>query len=331
MNDIASETGRASQADRAERRCGVEIEFSGLDAHAAARVIAGAIGGTVEDTGRHTAEVRGSAIGDVGVELDTRYAKPASDPGIIDGVLDALHLRDDAAELLADVLPVPVEMVTPPLTRGQFDGLDRAIGALREAGSQDTKAGTLFAFGLHLNLEHTGDVARAFRIAAVYAFAEPYLRFRTPPDNARRVTPFVDPYPDAYVLALARAFKPEEGKDAPGMELGAFIDLYAYHNPDRNRGLDMWPLLGHLDPALAEEEYGAPIKNARPAFHYRLPDSLVSVEGWSPRADLDRWEAIERAADDPAAFERLRAAAEDYESSCISRQEFFDAAESVLG
>lgn len=320
----------------AERRTGVEIEFSGLDAHAAARVIAEALGGTVEDTGRHTAEVHGSRIGDIEVELDTRYAKPSRDPGILDNVLDALHLRDDAAELLSDVLPVPVEMVTPPLTRAQFADLDRAIAALREAGSEDTKAGTLFAYGLHLNPEHKGDAAEAIRIAAAYAFAEPYLRHQTPPDNARRVTPFVDPYPDGYVLALARAFKPERGGDGAGLdgagpEFGAFIDLYAYHNPDRNRGLDMWPLLGHLDPGLAEEEYGGPIKHARPTFHYRLPDSLVSLEGWSPRSELDRWEAIERAAAEPAAFERLRAAAEDYEDSRISWQDYLDAVERVLG
>lgn len=307
------------------RRCGVEIEFSGLEAHAAARVIAEAIGGTVEQTGRHTAKVRGTAIGDVKVALDTRYAEPAKNPGLIDTVLDKLHLRDEAAELLKDVLPVPVELVTPPLTRAQFAQLDRAVAALREAGGEDTKGGTFYAYGMHLNPEHRGDAARAIRIAAAYAFVERWLRHRTPPDNARRVTPFVDPYGDGYVLALARAFRGEPP------ELAQFIDLYAYHNPDRNRGLDMWPLLGHLDPELAESEHGAPIKNARPTFHYRLPDSLVGVQGWSPSADLDTWEAIERAADDPAAFERLRAAAEDFEESRISRQAYFDAAESVLG
>lgn len=315
-----------SETDRAERRCGVEIEFSGLDAHAAARVIAGAIGGTVEETGRHTAEVHGSSIGDIEVELDTRYAKPAREPGLIDSMLDALHLRDDAAELLADVLPVPVEMVTPPLTRAQFADLDRAIAALREAGSEDTKGGTLFAYGMHLNPEHKGDAAAAIRIAAAYAFAEPWLRHCMPPDNARRVTPFVDPYPNGYVLALARAFKDDDGPNLP-----QFIDLYAYHNPDRNRGLDMWPLLAHFDLALAEEEYGSKIKHPRPTFHYRLPDSLVSVEGWSPRADLDRWERIERAAADPAAFERLRAAAQDYEESRLGRQDYYAAIEDVLG
>lgn len=314
-----------NDTERAERRCGVEIEFSGLDAHAAARVVAGAIGGTVEDTGRHRAIVHGTSIGEVKFALDTRYAEPAKDPGFIDSVLDKLHLRDQAAELLADVLPVPVEMVTEPLTRAQLDDLDRAVAALREAGGEDTKDGTLFAYGMHLNPEHRGGPDQAIRIAAAYAFAERYLRHRTPPDNARRVAPFVDPYPDGYVLALARAFRGEPP------DLAQFIDLYAYHNPDRNRALDMWPLLAHLDPELAAEEHDGPIKNARPTFHYRLPDSLVGVEGWSPRGDLDTWEAIERAADEPSAFERLRAAAELYEESRISRQDYYDAIEGVLG
>ena len=314
-----------TETQGSERRCGVEIEFSGLDAHQAARVVAGAIGGTVEDTGRHTAIVRGTSIGDVKLGLDTRYAEPAKNPGLIDNVLDKLHLRDEAAELLKDMLPVPVELVTEPLTRNQFAGLDRVIAALREAGGEDTRDGALYAYGLHLNPELQGGPERAIRIAAAYAFAERYLRHRTPPDNTRRVAPFVDPYPDHYVLALARGFRGEPPT------LPQFIDLYAYHNPDRNRGLDMWPLLGILDPDLAETEHGGPIKNARPTFHYRLPDSLVGVEGWSPRADLDRWEAIERAADDAQAFERLRAAAQDFEESRLSRQDYYAAVAAVLG
>ena len=314
-----------AEAQEGERRCGVEIEFSGLDAHAAAHVIARALGGTVEETGRHTAKVHGTSIGDVRVALDTRYAEPAKDPGLIDSVLERLHLREQAAEVLKDVLPIPVELVTPPLTRAEFAELDRAIAALREAGSEDTKDGTLYAYGMHLNPELRGGPERAIRIAAAYAFAERYLRHLQPPDNMRRITPFVDPYGDRYVLALARGFRSEPPS------LPQFIDLYAYHNPDRNHGLDMWPLLGHLDPELAESEHGRPIKNARPTFHYRLPDSLVAAAGWSPLRDLDRWESIERAADDPAAFERLRAAAEDFEESRISRQDYYDAVRGVIG
>ncbi|HLS18602.1 MAG TPA: amidoligase family protein, partial [Paracoccaceae bacterium] len=223
------------------------------------------------------------------------------------------------------VLPVPVEMITPPLQIQEFEILDHAIAALREAGATGTEGGAFHAFGLHLNPELQGGAARAIRIAAVYAFAESWLRQRNPPDMARRLSPFVNVYPEAYVLALARAFE----TTPPG--LTDFLVLYAEHNPDRNHGLDLWPLLGWLAPEAAEAAYGKPIKNPRPAFHYRLPDSLLGDAEWSPRADLERWLAIERAADDPTDFERLRAAAEGAATAQISRDDYLREAEAVLG
>lgn len=313
-------------APKGERRTGVEIEFSGLEAHVAAGVIAGAVGGLVEHAGRHAATVRGTEIGDIRVYLDTRYALPARDPSLVDEVLDALELREDAAELLKTVMPVPVELVTAPLTRAGFAVLDRAIEALRLAGAGDTKSGTLHAFGMHLNPEHRGGPARAIRIAAAYAFAERWIRYRMPPDNARRATPFVDPYSESYVAALAQAFANGRAPDR-----ARFVELYAEYNPGRNRGLDMWPLIGHFAPGLARRFHDGPIKNARPTFHYRLPDSLVAVPGWSPLAELDRWESIERAADDPPSFGRLRAAAAAFTGWSMTRQRYYATIASVLG
>jgi hypothetical protein len=314
------------EAPNDERRTGVEIEFSGLDAHEAARVIADAIGGSVEPAGRHAATIRRSEIGDIKVYLDTRYAQPARDPTIVDDVLDALELRENAADLLKNVMPVPVEMVTEPLTRSCFKVLDRAVEALRLAGAGDTKSGTLYAYGMHLNPECRGGPARAIRIAAAYAFAERWLRHRTPPDNARRATPFVDPYSESYVEELAHGFARNRAPD-----MARFVELYAEYNPGRNRGLDMWPLIGFMAPGLARRFHEGPIKNARPTFHYRLPDSLVAVSGWSPLGELDRWESIERAADDAKAFERLRRAAAGFTGWRITRQRYYAMIASVLG
>ncbi len=93
----------------------------------------------------------------------------------------------------------------------------------------------------------------------------------------------------------------------------------------------MWPLIGHLAPRLARRFHDGPIKNARPTFHYRLPDSLVSLPGWSPSQELDRWQAIERAADDPESFERLRYAAAEFTGWRMPRPQFYAAVESILG
>ena len=299
-----------------ERRVGVEIEFALVEATPAADAVARAIGGRVTRRGAHVAVLEDSAIGRVVFELDTRFAKPADDPGFIDRALEELDLRETAANVLSAL--IPVEMVTEPLDAGQLVTLDRAIAALREAGAVGTKHSPVNAFGMHLNIAiAAGGPARAIRIAAAYACVEAWLRRQMAVDLARRATPFVDPYPPGYLRALARAFA-----GGTGPTLAAFIELYAEWNPTRNRGLDMWPLLGHLDRTAAEAALGAPVKNARPAFHYRLPDSDLENPGWTPRSELARWDAIEAVADDAQAFEAVRGACLRHQTWRIGREEY---------
>ena len=241
--------------------------------------------------------------------LDTRFAQPArKDPGVIDGLLDdaaparrrrRAHRRRPAGpgrDGHRPDHPAPSSPVsTAPSPR------------CARPGAGDTKAGTL------LRLRHAPEPGvHTARPSAPSASPRP-----TPSPSAgcatrRRPTTRAASRPSSIPTATATSRPwPRPSPDGRRRPTSArFIDLYAEYNPDRNRGLDMWPLLGHLSPELAEDEYGKPIKNPRPTFHYRLPDSLVALEGWSPRRDLDSWERIERAADDPAAFERLRSAAE---------------------
>lgn len=307
--------------DERVRRVGVEIEFALVEAHAAARIVGEVLGGDVLLKGPHAAELRDSRIGLVRFELDTRYAKPAEHPGLIDRALEELELRETAADMLSAV--VPVELVTAPLDPGDLEALDTAIDALREAGAVGTRHSPINAFGMHLNIELVPrDPQRAVRIAAAYTFVEPWLRRQMEVDLARRATPFVDPYPAGYLRAVARSFAEEQ---APGLE--SFIGIYGYWNPTRNRGLDMWPLLGFLDLGRAEEALGGPVKNARPAFHYRLPDSDLENPSWTPRTDLGRWDRLEKLADDPVAFEAARGACLRYMTWRIGRMEY----EAVIG
>ena len=308
----------------AVRKVGFEIEFAGIDAAGAARILARALGGEVAAESPHFARITGSRLGDLLLELDTRYAKAAEDPGLIDRALDALGAREAAADMLAYL--APIELVTPPLAPEQFDALDEAVAALREAGLQGTKGATLNAFGMHLNIQLVPpEPARAIRIGAAYAFAEHWLRHVDPPDNARRATPFVDPYPVGYLRALAQEL--EDGQVPP---IEDFIALYGHWNPNRNRGLDLWPLLGHLAPEACRRVRGRAVKNARPAFHYRLPDSRLGQPGWSPRQPLARWDRLEAAADDADELESLRRASLDYAEWRIARAEYFDRVGGVL-
>lgn len=316
---------QVSRAPDSARKVGFEIEFAGIDAQGAARVLAGAVGGAVESASPHFARVAGSRLGDLVLELDTRYAKAAKDPGLIDRALEALGAREAAADMLAHV--APIELVTPPLAPDRFEALDQAVAALRAAGLQGTKGATLNAFGMHLNIQLVPpEPGCAIRVAGVYAFAEHWLRHVDPPDAARRATPFVDPYPGGYLRALAQAL---ENGDVPRIE--SFVALYAHWNPNRNRGLDLWPLLGHLAPGVCARLRGRPVANARPAFHYRLPDSRLGQPGWSPRKALAQWDRLEAAADDPDAFEVLRRACLEHADWRIGRAEYLDAVAGVLG
>lgn len=312
--------------DAPERQVGVEIEFAGLDAHQAARAVAEALDGEVTLEGPHMARVTGTPLGALEFELDTRYAKPPDRRrGLIDRALESIGARGEAADLLSYI--VPVELVTGPLAPDRFPLLDRAVAALREAGAEGTDSAPLYAFGMHLNiaLGH-GGAERAIRIAAAYTFAERWLRERFPTDRSRRLTPFIDPYPKGFRADLGAAMA---GGALPGLE--EFIRLYRVYNPTRNRGLDLWPLLGHLASEVAERAHGSPIKNARPAFHYRWPDSRIADPEWSPWDELERWDSFERVADDPLMLETLREASTALESGQGAHSRYMRTADGIFG
>ena len=315
----------AGTDDGGEERVGVEIEFAGLDAHQAARVLAAALGGEAVPGGPHDARVTGGPLGPLELELDTRYARPPDErSGLVDRALESLGAREEAAKLLAAV--VPVELITEPLAPAQFPLLDRAVAALREAGAHGTEAAARYAFGMHLNiaLEH-GGAERAVRIAAAYSFAERWLRDRFPVDASRRVVPFIDPYPKGWKVDLAEAM---EGGRVP--DIDAFVRLYQTYNPSRNRGLDLWPLLAHLAPDTVARVHGRTVKNPRPAFHYRWPDSRLGDPGWSPWQELERWRRIERVADDADRLERARAQALAVESGTGALSAYLAALDEVM-
>ena len=58
------------------RRVGVEIEFMGIGARAAAQALQAALGGIVTEEDPHAFLVHGTRIGDLTVELDIRHVHP---------------------------------------------------------------------------------------------------------------------------------------------------------------------------------------------------------------------------------------------------------------
>lgn len=263
------------RADGQPRRTGVELEFAGLDPRATAGLVQGLWGGQVESADDLTLCVAGGALGDITVELDTALGR--------DGVEGLL--RDAMGDL------VPVEVVTPPLVPDALPQTDRMVTALRAAGARGTRDALRFGFGMHLNPE-IAEPGAVVPVARAYGLLEDWLRASDPLDPARRILPFVDPWPRALMDRLAG--------DGADWDVPDLAEAYLALSPTRNRGLDLLPVLEHLMPervhaALPEGR----AKGGRPAFHYRLPEARVDEDGWSIAYEWNRWVVVERVATRP--------------------------------
>jgi hypothetical protein len=281
-------------ADGRARGIGVEIEYAGLTSEQSARALAEAFGGTVVQEDPHAFSLRGSDLGDVAIELDSRYLHPEKHPSLFGGV------GAQVASWLgqATTYVIPCELVTGPMPVEKLHLIDQAVEVLRRAGGRGTQDGVLYAFGLHFNPEvPRPDAETVAATLKAFTLLNAWLRREVAPDATRNFLGFADPFPREYVHKIA---DPDYRPD-----LSTFIDDYLVANPTRNRDLDLLPLLTHLD----EERVRAVLPNEkigkRPTFHYRLPDARVSDPGWSIAPDWNRWVAVERLAFDRSRLDRL--------------------------
>lgn len=277
---------RTRTADGQERRTGVEIEFGGLDERKAAGVVAGVLGGRVIREGAHACRVEDSAVGSLRLMLDTAFRVPHPSP-----------LKAAILDLSRRV--VPVELVTGPLARAQLPRLETLREALRTAGATGSRRGMLLGFGLHLNTEVPEESAEAIvPVLRAFALLEDWLRRLGPIDPSRRLLPFVDPYPRAFVDRLAEA----RDRDMPGL-----IDAYLDATPSRNRGLDLLPLFRHIDPVRVVAALGDSARaiKARPTWHFRLPDCRIDEADWRLAFAWNRWRVVEIVAADRVLLDRL--------------------------
>lgn len=271
------------------RRIGVEIEFGGLPEDKAARMLAQTYGGQALLEKDPIWVVEGSRLGDFEVYLDVFFRNA-----------EKSALRDLGLKVGREV--IPVEVVTEPLSFDQMKQLDRGIKALREAGAKGSGDGVLYGFGIHLNVQSEGlDVDSILRPLLAFAMIEDWMRKAMPIDGSRQIIPFTEAYPTRLVSDLI------DLGEAPSAD--QLVDTYLTHCPDRNRGLDMLPLLMEAYPDKVTAILGASKANeinARPTFHFRLPDCLIDDPEWSLAKEWHRWWLVEKIAGDPALMARLR-------------------------
>lgn len=280
------------------RKVGVELEVSGLTTEEMANAVMAVVGGEVERSSPFESTVENTELGDFRIELDADilksrgYQRHLKDMGIDIGEGQA---RENLEQLMSKVagLVVPLELVGPPVPWTCLGTLDQIRQKLHEAGAHGTHSSPLYAFGLHLNIE-VSSLEAADLLALLRAFLLRYewLMEVEEVDFSRRISPYVQPYPEDYVQHV---LDPDYD---PGRQ--QLIDDFLDFTPTRNRPLDLLPLLAHIDH---DRVMTAPVEKdlikPRPAWHYRLPNCLIDEADWSLAVPWNRWMAVEQLADRP--------------------------------
>lgn len=277
-----------SNFDGEPRRLGIELEMSASGTRELSGLVAQALGGSVTDPGIYRAEVDCGEDGIYGVELDVDLLRRSGGRPPVDDEF-ARWIVEAAEELLAGLAATvaPLEIVGPPLPEARaLQCMDRITDHLQAAGIEGTRAAPHYAFGVHFNPEPRQlDPEAIRRHILAFGLLDPWLRRALDVVISRRLVPFIEAYPPAYIEALVRA--------GPPADRAELAELYLAHNPTRNRALDMLPLLAWHDEDRVRSRVPDPKVKPRPTFHYRLPNSRVGETGWLVSHEWWSWQLVE--------------------------------------
>ena len=276
------------------RRVGFELEFGGLTMESTSAAVHDALGGELVRRSAAEATVEVDGLGLFQIEVDWAFLKrAAAEIGADD--TDAQRLMDWLADAATAV--VPLEVVCPPIPMDRLDAIDPMVSALRAAGAVGTDDSPLAAYGVHVNIElpdlEAGTIHAYLR---AFGLLQWWLGETHQVDLTRKITPYIDPYPEAYLRLLAT--KREVGIDA-------IFDHYLEHNDTRNRALDLLPLLAEIDAGRVRAVVDDDRIKPRPAFHYRLPNCHIEQPHWSLKEAWNGWWVVEQLASREADLARL--------------------------
>ena len=316
--------------DGAVRRVGFELEFAGLTLKQTVAVLAAVFGTQATTNSVAHATVPHERWGDFDVEVDSELAQTlARERADYRRSTGKQDVGEDAlAEWLVNLTTelVPVEVVCPPIAMDELMLLDPLVDALREAGAEGTAGALHYAFGVHINPE-LPELSPSLigRYIKAYVIAQDWLVERHEVDLTRRLTPYVNLYPGAYGRLV-------QGYDEH-TTLDRLITDYLKHNRTRNRSLDLLPLFMHLDEKRIRRSIDDSRINARPTFHYRLPNCQIDQPGWRLAESWQLWCVVEALADDAGLLADLADQYRDYDSNLINLGEppWHDTLDTLLG
>ena len=109
--------------------------------------------------------------------------------------------------------------------------------------------------------------------------------------------------------------------DQQNASVNELMDAYLQYNPTRNRALDMTPLFRHLDEDFLTARLDDDRINARPTFHYRLPNSTPEIPGWYLSQSWRAWCVVEKLAEDPDRLQRFASQWQTYQARSINLED----------
>jgi len=272
-----------------ERTVGFELEFTGLSLSQASEAVRQALGGDVTKKHKALHLVTVDGLGEFHVELDWSYLKKTAEQN---PDADHVTLLRDAASLV-----VPIEVVCPPIPVTVLHKLDPMVRELRLAGAMGTEDSVLAAFGVHVNAALPAlDADTIHRHIKAFSLLQWWLVQAHDVNVSRRITPYVDLYPEAYVRDIINTRAPD---------IDRVFDSYLEHNATRNRALDMLPLLAHLDEDRVKKAVDDERIKARPTFHYRLSNCSIDDAQWDLAQSWNLWVVVEKLACQPDLMDQL--------------------------
>jgi uncharacterized membrane protein YdjX (TVP38/TMEM64 family) len=283
---------KAHDAQGNPRTVGVEIEFAALDLVTAGHNISALFGGEIELEHDYALRVAGTSLGDFRVEIDSHALQSLADKRRKQAPIYLFErIKGAVLDAVADSL-TPHELSTAPLRFDQLVEIDRLVHALGRAGAEGTDDSIFHVLGVHFNPSVASVEPADLRdVIRAYVLLHDELVEALHVNPVRRMMRFATAYPTAY------ARKVLDPAYAPTLE--QLIDDYLDHNPTRNRGLDLLPLFAHLDPARVHARTKDPRIQARPTFHFRLPNSEISKLNWRITDEWRLWLEVESLANDP--------------------------------
>ncbi len=277
----------------AERRVGIEVEFTGVNPIVAATCVREQFGGDIESNNIFEIKIVDTQLGDFLIELDTAYLKPLGE-----------HLsqftKDDTIESMASDLItraaeqfVPWEIVSPPLPFSSLEQFHELLTDLRYEGALGTRYALHYAFGVHLNPELPDlETTTILNYLRAYFCLYDWITEQEQIDFARKLTPYIKHFDKSYIQ---KVLDPHYGPDQ-----ATFIDDYLADNPTRNRSMDLLPLFSYLDDKRVRQVVDDDRIKSRPTLHYRLPNCDIDNHDWSILKPWGEWLIVEKLANNRA-------------------------------